>query len=321
MIEHRLEVRISEVRDEADGIRSFELRRADGQALPAFAAGAHVDVHLPNGLIRQYSLCNSPQESDRYLLAVLHEPESRGGSTAMHALRAGDTLQISAPRNLFALDGSAAHSLLFAGGIGITPILAMAEQLAVQGKPFALHYNARTSQRAAFLQHLAQVPWRERVHLHFDDGADEQKLDMTSVLAAAPAGTHLYVCGPGAYMQHVLDAGLSAGWAEARLHREYFTAAPLPASAEDTAFEVEISSSGEVFTIEPGRSIAQTLDAAGVFVPVSCEQGICGTCLTNVLQGEPDHRDQFLTDIERARNNEMLLCCSRSRSPRLVLDL
>ena len=315
-----IDVRVAAVRDEGRDIRSLELHRTDGQLLPAFSAGAHIDVHLPAGIVRQYSLCNSPHETQCYRIAVLREPASRGGSAAVHALATGDVLQIGMPRNLFPLHDGATHSLLFAGGIGITPMLAMAEQLAVNDERFELHYCARSPAHAAFLQHLMLVPWLESVHLHFDNGTETQRLDIARVLANAAAATHLYVCGPDGFMRHVLDAGRDAGWDAIRLHSESF-ATPVLAEHDDTPFEVELASNGEVFTIMPGQSIARALDAAGVFVPVSCEQGICGTCLTGVIRGEPDHRDRFLTDEEHARHDQIALCCSRARSPRLVLDL
>jgi vanillate O-demethylase ferredoxin subunit len=316
-----IEVRVAAVCEEGERIRSLELQRIDGGPLPGFAAGAHIDVSLPGGLTRQYSLCNGPHETHRYLIGVLREPQSRGGSEAMHAIAAGGTLTISEPRNLFALHADAVHSVLFAGGIGITPILAMAEHLAREGASFELHYSARSAAHAAFLQRLRQAPWAERVRLHFDDGADAQRLDAKAILQGAPANAHLYVCGPAGFMEHVLETGRLVGWDEARLHREYFSAASVAEAPDELPFEVQVASSGEVFTVPPGRSIAHVLDEAGVFVPMSCEQGICGTCLTAVLEGEPEHRDQFLTDEEHARNDQMTLCCSRARSARLVLDL
>ncbi|WCE05544.1 PDR/VanB family oxidoreductase [Pseudoxanthomonas sp. JBR18] len=316
-----IEVQVVAVREEGEHLRSFELRRTDGGALPTFEAGAHIDVQLPGKLTRQYSLCNAPHETHRYLICVLRESASRGGSEAMHALAEGGVLTISAPRNLFALHPAPAYSLLFAGGIGITPLIAMAEHLARNGRSFELHYSARGPGRAAFLERLRAAPWGDRVHLHFDDGPAHLRLDVAQALAAAPDGAHLYVCGPAGFIDHVFQAAEASGWDPARLHREYFSAAPSPVDAGEQSFEVQVASSGEVHTIPPGRSIAQVLDEAGVFVPVSCEQGICGTCVTAVLEGTPDHRDQFLSADEHARNDQITLCCSRARSARLVLDL
>ncbi|WP_210711709.1 PDR/VanB family oxidoreductase [Pseudomonas sp. MWU349] len=306
--------------DEALDICSFELAAADASPLPAFSAGAHIDVHLANGLVRQYSLCNHPAERHRYLIGVLKDPASRGGSSSLHQqLEVGTRLLISAPRNLFALEHAARRSLLFAGGIGITPILSMAEQLAHSGADFQLHYCARSAQRAAFVQRLQASPFAERVSLHFDEQPDTA-LDIAQALAEPRDDVHLYVCGPGGFMQHVLDSARAQGWKEQCLHREYFSAAPIDHST-DASFAVKLASSGQVFQVPADRSVVQVLQDQGIEVPISCEQGICGTCLTRVLEGVPEHRDLFLTEDEQARNDQFTPCCSRARSPLLVLDL
>jgi len=306
--------------DEALDICSFELAAADASPLPAFSAGAHIDVHLAKGLVRQYSLCNHPAERHRYLIGVLKDPASRGGSSSLHQqLEVGTRLRISAPRNLFALEHAARRSLLFAGGIGITPLLSMAEQLAHSGADFQLHYCARSAQRAAFVQRLQASPFAERVSLHFDEQPDTA-LDIAQALAEPRDDVHLYVCGPGGFMQHVLDSARAQGWKEQCLHREYFSAAPIDHSA-DASFAVKLASSGQVFQVPADRSVVQVLQDQGIEVPISCEQGICGTCLTRVLEGVPEHRDLFLTEDEQARNDQFTPCCSRARSPLLVLDL
>jgi vanillate O-demethylase ferredoxin subunit len=316
-----LQVRVAGKVSEADGISSFELVAADGAPLPPFEAGAHIDVHLRDGLLRQYSLCNPPHERHRYLIAVLRDPSSRGGSTAMHdEIEAGHLITISAPKNHFALEPAAARSLLFAGGIGVTPILAMAEELAGAGADFEMHYSARTPERAAFLQRIAAAPYATRVHVHYDSGDAAQKLDCAAVLGAPRADTHIYVCGPGGYIDHVLGAANALGWPAAQVHREYFSAAPVD-EAGDTAFDVKLASSGQVFTIPPGRTVVEVLAEHGIDIPVSCEQGVCGTCLTRVTAGVPDHRDVYLTDEERAANDQFTPCCSRSKSAVLSLDL
>ncbi|OYV33632.1 MAG: oxidoreductase [Rhodospirillales bacterium 20-64-7] len=314
-----IEVEIVAMRDEAEGVRSFTLAAREG-ALPPFTAGAHVDVHLPGGLIRQYSLCGDPDIAGAYEIAVLREPASRGGSAAMHALAPGTRLRIGAARNLFPLDEAAEKTLLFAGGIGITPMLAMARRLHRLGRDFTLHYCVRSASRAAFLHLLETSPLASRVFTHFDDGAAAQRLDAPALLAAPSAGAHAYVCGPGGFMAHVLDCARLAGWDEARVHREYFTAAP-PDTAGDQPFEIEIASTGEVLSVPADQPAWQILHQSGVFIPTACEQGICGTCLTGVKSGIPDHRDSFLTDEERAANDQFTPCCSRAKSPRLVLDL
>ena len=316
-----LNVRVVARHAEADGIVSFELASADGRALPAFTAGAHIDVQVPGGLLRQYSLANAPGECHRYLIGVLREPHSRGGSAAMHeALAVGDLLRISAPRNHFELDLSARRTLLFAGGIGVTPLIAMAETLQHRGADFAMHYCSRSPARTAFTARIRDSSFAPRVHLHFDDGPAEQRLDLRSALGLPHAGTHVYVCGPAGFMQFVLDGARDAGWTAAQLHSEYFAAQPRD-TTRDTAFAVRLNRSGKVVDIPADVTVVRALADAGVHVATSCEQGVCGTCLTRILAGEPEHRDAYLTDEERARNDQFLPCCSRARTPLLVLDL
>ncbi|GAB0117970.1 PDR/VanB family oxidoreductase [Acidisoma sp. 7E03] len=313
------EVTVSQITEEAEGIRSFVLTPVAGALLP-FTAGAHIDVHLPNGLVRQYSLLNDPGRRETYTIAVLREPASRGGSLAMHALKPGDRLRISAPRNLFPLVEEATRTLLLAGGIGITPILAMAWRLHALGRPFTLHACARTAARAPFHDFLRTAPFAQSVSLHFDDGPAEQRFDTASTLADPGEGGHLYVCGPGGFMEHVLSTARAAGWHETQLHREYFTAAA-PDAAGDQPFDLEIASTGAVIAVPPGRTALECLLAHGVDVPMSCEQGICGTCLVSVLDGIPEHRDSYMTEEEHAANTQFTPCCSRAKTARLVLDL
>ncbi|VVN73010.1 Phthalate dioxygenase reductase [Pseudomonas fluorescens] len=316
-----LQVNVTRKADEADGICSFELCPVDGSTLPAFEAGAHIDIHIADGLTRQYSLCNDPKERHRYLISVLKDPSSRGGSRAMHEqVQSGQTLTISAPRNLFPLDRSAQRHLLFGGGIGITPMLAMAWELSHQGADFELHYCFRSSQRAAFVEMLAQTRFADRITLHDDSGPQTQKLDAPALLAAPHADTHLYVCGPTGFMNYILDSAQNAGWSQDRVHKEFFAADPVDQSA-NVPFEVELASNGQVFRIPAERSVFEVLDEAGIAIESSCEQGVCGTCVTRVLKGIPDHRDKFLTEAEHAANDRFTPCCSRARSSRLVLDL
>ncbi|MCY1357170.1 Phthalate 4,5-dioxygenase oxygenase reductase subunit [compost metagenome] len=278
-------------------------------------------MHITAGLTRQYSLCNHPEERHRYLIGVLKDPASRGGSRAMHEnVVQGQLLDISEPRNLFALDHQGARHLLFAGGIGITPILAMAYELSHRGADFELHYCFRSPERAAFIELLRHSPFADRVSLHDDSGRQEQKLDIATLLASPAPGTHLYVCGPGGFMGYILESAENAGWPQSQVHREFFAAAPVEHGA-DVSFEVELASSGQVFHIPADRSVFEVLDEAGIKIETSCEQGICGSCITRVLQGVPDHRDQFMTAAEQACNDQFTPCCSRARSPRLVLDL
>ncbi|MBK5395562.1 oxidoreductase [Pseudomonas sp. TH39(2020)] len=307
-------------KNEAQDICSYELACVDDSALPGFSAGAHIDVHLPGGVIRQYSLCNHPEERHRYLIGVLKDPASRGGSQCLHEqINTGDRLRISEPRNLFPLAHQARRSLLFAGGIGITPILCMAERLAHNNADFEMHYCARSSERAAFVERIKNSSFADRVFLHFDE-QPETALNAARVLAQPGENVHLYVCGPGGFMQHVLDSARAQGWQEDSLHREYFAATPTDTS-NDGSFSVKVGSTGQVFEIPADKTVVQVLESHGIDIAMSCEQGICGTCLTRVLEGVPDHRDLFLTENEQALNDQFTPCCSRSKSPLLVLDL
>lgn len=318
-----LSVRVARKVPEALDICSFELVAADGGTLPAFEAGAHLDVQLGGNLSRQYSLCNAPGETQRYQIAVLRDPASRGGSAAMHdAVQEGQLLQVSAPKNHFALahGPDVKRHLLLAGGIGVTPLLAMAEQLSAKGADFSMHYCTRSSERTAFAKRIAASPFASCVHHHFDDGASAQKLDLAALLAAPEAGVHLYVCGPRGFMDAVLSTARAQGWPEGQLHYEFFSAEVVHADS-DASFEVKIASTGKVIRVAKELSVTQALAAAGFDILTSCEQGVCGTCLTKVLDGIPDHKDSYLTPEERTANDQFLPCCSRSKSAMLVLDL
>lgn len=315
-----IDVKVVRKSKEAQDIVSFDLARLDGTALPAFSAGAHIDVHLGQGLVRQYSLCNDILETNRYQIAVLRDPNSRGGSAAMHErVREGDVLRISAPRNHFPLV-PAKRSLLFAGGIGVTPIICMAEYLARCGADFEVYYCTRELARTAFFDRLNRSSFLERVHFHFDSGPGERRLDLPSILAGAEDDAHLYVCGPTGFIEHVSRTASLSGWSPANIHSEHFGASQLDSSG-DIEFQVKLASTGECYPVPPGKTVAQVLDSAGIFIPVSCEQGVCGTCITPVLDGTPDHRDVYLTDEEKAANRLFTPCCSRAKSGTLVLDL
>ena len=316
-----LAVRVLRKTIEATDITSFELAAEDGRPLPAFSAGSHVDVVLPGGLVRQYSLCNDSLETHRYLIAVLRDPASRGGSAAMHdTIAVGHPLQISPPKNYFALAQGARRSLLLAGGIGITPLLCMAERLALAGAEFELHDCTRSRERTAFVGRIAAAAFADNVHCHVDDGAAAQKLDLNTLLGSPRDGEHVYVCGPKGFMDAVLGTARSAGWPEAQLHFEFFGTAAA-ATTGDAPFEVQLASSGRVVPVAAGQTVVQALADVGIEVMTSCGQGVCGTCLTRLLAGEPEHRDLYLTPEEQAANDQFLPCCSRARSTRLLLDI
>ncbi|MAK55069.1 MAG: oxidoreductase [Pusillimonas sp.] len=317
---NQLSVKVVKKTQEAEDIVSLELASTDGKTLPSFSAGAHIDVNVPGGLTRQYSLLNDSGEQHRYVIGVLRDPESRGGSVAVHdKVNEGDVLQISEPKNHFPLVKSQ-RTLLFAGGIGVTPILCMARRLSAINGDFEMHYCARSPERMAFKGDIEASAFADRVQFHFDNGDDAQKLKLEEIIAEPQAGTHIYVCGPTGFIDYVVNTAKAKGWATDQVHLEYFGAAEVDTSG-DESFEVKIASTGQTFTIPADKSITQVLDENDVFVPVSCEEGVCGTCLVRVLEGEPEHRDLYLTDAEHAANDQMTPCCSRSKSPVLVLDL
>lgn len=316
----RLAAVVAGKRAEAEDVCVFELAAEDGRRLPAFRAGAHIDLHLPNGLVRQYSLCGDPRERRRYRIAVLKTAPSRGGSRALHEdVKVGDRIGISAPKNHFELKAGARRTLLFAGGIGITPIIAMADALARRGAEFELHYCVRTRRRAAFAQRLTQSGYARRVHFHESEAAGGKRLDLPAVLADPDPHACLYVCGPAGFMDAVRDAALAQGWDPSRIRREYFAAAAdLPPARP---FDIRIASSGRVVHVPAHQSALDALACHGIHVPSACRQGLCGSCLTPVLAGEPEHRDLFLDEARRARMDCMAPCCSRARGPSLTLDL
>lgn len=297
---------------------SLELRAVAGGELPPFEPGAHLDLHLPNGLTRQYSLTNDWRERDRYVIGVARVADSRGGSSFVHSsIRAGAQLTIRGPINNFALDPDAERLLFIAGGIGVTPIMAMVRWCVANAKPWRLIYAARSRQRAAFYEELCGLP-RDSTQFHFDDECG-QVLDVAQAVAGLEDGERIYCCGPTPLMDAVktLTAHLPAD----TVRFEYFSVPDSEELQESSAFKVRLERSGAEFEIPEAKSILEVLEENGIDHPFSCREGLCGTCLTNVISGEPDHRDYVLTDEERASGKLMTICCSRSKSPQLVLDL
>ncbi len=312
-------VRLKQIRHEADGIASFELAAPDGAPLPTSTAGAHVDLQLPGGLVRSYSLVNAPGETHRYVIAVYRDEGSRGGSSWMHQVpRVGDLLTVSEPRNNFPLAEQAANTVFIAGGIGITPIVAMATRMQQLGRPWRLHYAARSPAQAAFadaLGALAAQPGCD-LNLHFST-QQAGRLDVARIVHEAPDDAHLYCCGPAGMIEDFLKA--SASRRPEFVHCERFAATQ--EAATDGGFQVVLNRTGRSFDVLAGKTILDTLLDGGMEVQYACSQGVCGTCLTAVIEGEPDHRDEYLTAEERAANQSIMICCSGSRSRRLVLDL
>jgi ferredoxin-NADP reductase len=319
-----LSLMVRQIRFEAIGINSYELVHPKGEALPAFDAGAHIDVHLPNGLIRQYSLCNSPREQHRYVVAVLRDEQGQGGSKALHdTLRVQDMATVSRPRNNFALVPTARKVILIAGGIGVTPLKSMAHALDDAGIPFELHYCARNPTFVAFREELAG-PWKSgSVKFHFDNGNPAEGLDITALLARHEDGDHLFYCGPPGFMQACASA--SAHWPAGAVHFEHFKApAPLAGTADAKpvaagGFMVKIASTGVMIEVAPEQSIVAALEEAGMPIATSCQSGLCGTCKVRYLEGEVDHQDYILDEADHAQ--WLTACVSRAKSPVLVLDL
>jgi vanillate O-demethylase ferredoxin subunit len=311
-----IDVRLSAIVFGGEGSNLFELRRPDGAVLPAFTAGAHVDLHLPNGLVRQYSIANAPHERDRYLLGIRREDRGRGGSRFLHdAVRVGALLKVGGPRNNFPLIEDAAASVFIAGGIGITPIRSMIHRAEAIGQPWRLYYAVRWRAEAIFAPEL--IALGDRVVLHVDEEQGGRLLDLPGIVAASRAGAHFYCCGPTPMLAafRAATAAVHAGHA----HLESFSGDAVPAT--QGGFVLELARSGRRIPVPPGTRIIEALRDAGVTVQTACEQGICGTCETRVLQGTPEHRDQLLSDEEKAAGRTMMICCSGSLSEVLVLDL
>lgn len=312
-----LSVRVARRVEAATDIIALDLESADGAPLPEFEVGAHVDVYVQSGLIRQYSLTGDPADRTKYRLGILLDPNSRGGSSAIHSrFKEGRAIRIGRPRNNFPLYREAAHTILFAGGIGITPMLSMAYALEAAGMSWEMHYCGRTPDRLAFTDELAR--FGDKVRLHIDTGPQQQHLDIQAVLAASAPDRHLYVCGPNGFMDFVVRSAEQAGWDKGCIHLERFGA---EVNTDGAPFTVVAHRSGLSVEVQPGETIAQKLAGIGIEVQVSCQSGVCGTCLTRVVDGMPDHRDLVQTDLEKASNAQITVCCSRSKTKTLVLDL
>lgn len=317
-----LQVQVRRIVQETSEVRVFELvPAAVGEPLPPGSPGAHIDVHLPGGLVRQYSLCNGPEQTDSYVIAVKREEASRGGSAALHeTITQGQALMVGPPRNNFELRITAPHTVLVAGGIGITPLLSMARHLLQRGASFELHYFTRSIEHTAFHGELSGSAWLGRVEFHYALEADAVRSKLRHILWERRSGAHLYLCGPRRFMDTVQEVA-HATWPPDAVHLEYFAADATALAAPAGSFTVRLARTGGDYLVPAEQSIAQALAQYGVHLDTSCEQGVCGTCLTGVLGGEPDHRDCFLSDDEKRRGDKLLPCVSRARSGLLVLDL
>jgi tetrachlorobenzoquinone reductase len=318
-----LRLRVTDVAAEAKDVLALELRDPQGRDLPPVEPGAHLEITLGNGQIRHYSLCHDTRERSRYVIGVGLAAASRGGSRHIHQnVRVGDLLSINAVRNQFALHEGAAHYRFIAGGIGITPIMAMIEHCAARGADWSLLYCVRGRHRAAFLERLA--PWGERVRFHFDDEAGGKTADFDAALARPRGNEHIYCCGPAPLMQAVQRA--AAGWPDGSVHFEWFAAPVAPAAGaadgtEDGGFALLLRRSGARLEVRAGQSMLEALEANGYAVPFSCREGLCRTCETPLCAGEADHRDFVLSQAEKDAQRSVMLCVSRARTPTLELDL
>jgi len=316
----KIDTRLHAITWEAQDIHSFELRRPDGAALPAFTAGAHIDLYLANGMVRSYSLVNAQGETHRYVVGINKDAASRGGSLYVHdTLKVGDKLTISAPRNNFPLNEAAPHSVFFAGGIGVTPMYCMLQRMSEIKASWQLFYSSRTPVHAAYRQGIESIGKSsgQAVQFNYDQVPGGKMLDLKAIIAAIPPTAHLYCCGPLPMLAAFEEA--CKGRPEETVHVEYFSARETAATGG--GFNVVLQRSGKTVFVAEGKTILDALLDAGENAPYSCMEGVCGSCETRVISGTPDHRDMILTESERKAGKTMMICCSGSKSGELVLDL
>ncbi|MBN6538675.1 PDR/VanB family oxidoreductase [Acinetobacter pittii] len=303
---------------EGGNIAVMEFESATSTTLPKVEAGAHIDVHLPNGMVRQYSLCQNPNDEGKFRLGILRDPESRGGSvSAFDEIKDGMQIQVSEPKNLFPLL-KAKHSVLIGGGIGITPLITMAYQLAHEGASFELHYCGASPENCAFVDEIKNGELAQYTTFHFKSEGASHRAFFESAIKDIDSESHIYTCGPVGFMDWVINLATTHDFPEQQIHKEYFQ---VETDTSGDSFEVVAERSGKIIMVEAGETILQALAKEGIDIEMSCEQGVCGTCMCDVIEGEPDHRDVYFTDEEKASNEQILVCCSRSKTPRLVLDI
>jgi phthalate 4,5-dioxygenase reductase subunit len=300
----------------ADGIHLLEFRDPGGKDLPGFSAGAHIAVRVPNGLVRKYSLCNDPAEHERYQIAVKRESNGRGGSCSLiDSVKTGDELMVTAPVNDFGLPPRAQDFLFIAGGIGVTPMMAMIHETLAQGKRFRLYYCSRSPESTAFRAELGEPRFKDMVTIHYDQGDPSRSLDLRSILAERRNREHLYCCGPRPLMEAV--RAMTDHWSPTAVHFEAFSEAETH-KADDKPFKVKLARSGKVLDVPTDKTILEVLRQHGLDVPSSCETGTCGSCRTKLLAGEADHRDLVLAEHER--KDTIMICVSRARSEEITID-
>lgn len=310
-------VRVTAVEQATPQIKRFTLARTDGQPMPAFTGGSHVIVKMAGGLSNAYSLMSDPRDLGHYQIGVRLEEQSKGGSAFMHQqVEVGSELTISTPNNLFELDPTAGRHVLIAGGIGITPFLSQLHELEDGTVPYELHYAFRSPEHGAFRSELASSPHAANVRFYVD--SEERRLDLSVLLGSLAANDHVYVCGPKPLIDAVIEGAKKAGIADSRVHFEQFAAAP----ASGGAFTLVLGRSGRELRVEEGMTIIQAIEnVKAAQVDCLCREGVCGTCETRILEGEVEHFDQYLSDEEKASQQTLMLCVSRARGERLVIDL
>jgi phthalate 4,5-dioxygenase reductase subunit len=310
-------VEITRADEIADGIHLFEMRRKDGSELPAFTAGSHINLRVPNGLVRKYSLCSDPADRSHYRVAIKREDNGRGGSVYLiDNTKVGDEWMISAPDNAFALPQRGDNFIFIAGGIGITPFIAMIHALKDDpAKKFKLYYCSRTPEMTAFREELSAPEFKGKVIIHYDGGDPSKALDLWPIVEERKNREHVYCCGPRGLMEAVRAA--TGHWTPTSIHFEAFSEADAR-RPDDQPFKVKLASSGKIIDVPAGTTILEAMRAEGVDVPSSCESGTCGTCRTKLLEGEADHRDLVLTENERG--SQIMICVSRAKTPELTID-
>jgi phthalate 4,5-dioxygenase reductase subunit len=311
-----MQLRVTRNERIADGIHLLEFQDAAGAPLPPFTAGAHIAIRTPNGLLRKYSLCNDPAERTRYQVAIKREANGRGGSIDLiDRVKAGDVLTVAAPVNDFGLPQRAQDFIFIAGGIGVTPMMAMIRQVMAEGKRFRLFYCSRSPETTAFRDELGAPEFKDCVTIHYDYGDLSHSLDLKPILVERKNREHLYCCGPRPLMEAV--RAFTSHWSPAAVHFEAFSEADTH-KATDTSFKVKLARSGDTIEVAKGETILEALRAHGLDVLSSCETGTCGTCKTKLLAGEADHRDLYLTEADKAGN--IMICVSRAKGDEITID-
>ena len=310
---------VKDVIEETSSIKVFELVAVDDSELPLVKAGSHIMCHLDNGLVRQYSLINEGGKANSYKIAVLKDPNSRGGSRYMHEkIKKGCSVVVSGPKNDFSLILGAEKSVLIGGGIGITPMFSMAKTLHAERNDFELHYCAKYSESAAFVEELRTCDFADKVSFYFSQTNNPNRLNVTELLSAIEPGKHVMCCGPENLMDAVQAA--TAHWPRGSVHFEKFKVGAVGVR-EDKPFKLRLAKSGKVFHVPSEKTAIEVLAENHYDVDMVCGEGVCGACLVNVLDGDIEHRDHVLTDDEKSDNDVMTVCCSRAKSASLTLDL